>query len=102
MALFGVALVPAIVGALAGSVGTLVGRAAIALGVGFVTYQGIDAGIGLLRTNVVSSLQGMPADMMGLLGYLWFDKALSVIMSATASALSIKLVQGSVKKMVFK
>lgn len=102
MPLFGVALIQSLAGVLALSMSALVGRALIALGIGFVTYKGIGAGIDALRAQVVTGLQGMPADMVGLLGYLWIDKALSVIMSATAVALSIKLIQGSLKRMVVK
>lgn len=102
MPLFGIALVQSLVGVLAMSMSALIGRAMIALGIGFVTYKGIGAGIDALRDKVVSGLQGMPADMVGLLGYLWIDKALSVVMSATAVALSIKLIQGSLKRMVVK
>jgi hypothetical protein len=40
------AFLPALIGALAGAMATFAGRALIALGIGFVTYKGIDVGIG--------------------------------------------------------
>lgn len=95
-------VIPAIVGALAAAMGSLIGRAIIALGMGFVTYKGIGAGIDLIKSKVIQSITGLPADMVGLIGFLWIDKALTIILSAVATALSIRLISGSFKKMVFK
>jgi len=95
-------LVPALMGALAVSVGSLISRAIIALGVGFVTYQGITVAIDAVKNRVMTDISAMPADMAGLLGYLWFDKALTLIFSAFAAALAMKAITGSVKKVVLK
>jgi len=92
----------ALIGALATAMGSLVGRVLIALGVGFVTYKGIDLGIGALKTSVIDSVKGLPADALGLVGFLWIDKALTVIFSAVVVALSMRTVGGSLKKMVNK
>ena len=94
--------VPALVGALAGAMASFVGRAIIALGLGVVTYKGIGSVIDTLKGNVISNLNGLPLDMVGLLGYLWVDKAITVIFSAIATSLAVKLVAGSYKKMTFK
>lgn len=93
---------PALVGALAGAMGSLVGRAVIALGIGFVTYKGVGAGVDLLKSRVISSVQGLPADVVGLVGFLAIDQAITIIFSAVAAALSLRLVGGSLKKMVHK
>lgn len=93
---------PALIGALATAVGTLAGRVLLALGFGFITYKGIDVGIASLKSSTISSLQGLPADALGLLGFLWIDKALSVVFSEIATALSMRAVSGSVKRMVSK
>lgn len=93
---------PALIGALAAAMGSLVGRVLIALGVGFVTYKGIDLGIGVLKTTAINGLQGMPSDAVNLAGYLWLDKAISVIFSSVVVALSMRTVGGSLKKMVNK
>lgn len=95
-------LVSALLGALASGMGSLVGRVLIALGIGFATYQGVDLGIATLKEQAVNSVKGLPADAVGLIGYLWIDKALTVVFSAVVVALSMKAIGGSVKKMVMK
>lgn len=94
--------IPALIGALGAAMGALAGRVLIALGIGFVSYKGIDLAIGKLKDAAVSGLQGLPADAVSLAGYLWLDKALTVIFSAVAVALSMKALGGTVKKMVAK
>lgn len=95
-------LIAAFLGALASSMGSLVGRAMIALGVGFVTYKGIDLGIEALQQSVESSVKGLPVQALQLAGYLWVDKALSVIFSGVGVALTMRALGGSVKRMVLK
>ena len=51
MALF----VPALMGALAAAMGSFIGRAIIALGIGFVTYKGIDLSIDAIKSSVMSA-----------------------------------------------
>ena len=94
--------IAALWGALASAMGSLIGRALIALGIGFVTYKGIDLGIASLKTQVVNGVNSLPADALNLVGYLWLDKALTVIFSGVVTSLSMRAVGGSVKKMVFK
>lgn len=94
--------IPALIGGFSAAMGTLAGRALVALGFGFVTYQGIDLGIGVLKQNVITSVQGLPADAMGLIGYLWLDKAITVVFSAIAAAMAMKLANGQMKKLVAK
>lgn len=92
----------ALIGALATALGSLAGRVLIALGIGFVTYKGVDVAITTVKNNVISSVNGLPAQALNLFGYLWFDKALTIIFSAVVVALSMRLLGGSVKRMVAK
>lgn len=98
MALF----LPALIGALAAAMGTLAGRVLIALGFGFVSYKGIDTGIGALKTMAVDGVRGMPADALNLVGFLWIDKALTVIFSAVVVSLTMRALGGTVKRLVAK
>lgn len=93
---------PALIGAFAGAMGSLVGRAMLSLGIGFVTYKGIGAGVDLLKQRVIENVQGMPSDVVGLVGFLGIDSAITIIFSAVATALSIRLIGGGLKKMVVK
>lgn len=94
--------IPALIGALTAAMATMVGRAIIAAGIGFVTYKGIDVGISALKQSVVDSITGMPPDAVQLLGFLWIDKGLTVIFSAVAIALSMRALGGTLKKAVLK
>jgi hypothetical protein len=94
--------ISALWGALGAAMGSLIGRAVIALSIGFVSYKGIDLGISALKTQAINGVNSLPADALGLVGYLWLDKALTVVFSGVVTALSMKLVGGSLKKMVFK
>jgi len=96
------AFIAALLGALASAMGSLVGRVLIALGIGFVTYKGVDIGLNALKQEVISNVQGLSSDIIGLMGYLWVDKALSVVFSAFAISLSMKAIGGSIKRMVAK
>jgi len=94
--------IPALMGALATAMGTLVGRAILALGIGFATYKGVDLGIETLKQTVMTSISGVPGQALSLIGYLWIDKALTVVFSGVGVALTMRALGGSVKKMVFK
>lgn len=93
---------PALVGALAAATASFVGRAVLALGFGVVTYSGLSVAIVVIKQNVISSVNSLPAQAFNLFGYLWFDKALTLIFSAVAASLAMRLVGGSVKRMVLK
>jgi len=95
-------LIPALVGALATAMGSLAGRAIIALGVGFITYKGIDLSIEALKQSAMSGVRGLPADALNFIAFMWLDKAMTVIFSAVVTAMSIRALGGSVKKMVMK
>lgn len=94
--------VPALMGALATATASLVGRAVLALGIGFVTYTGITVSINAMKSTVMSSVGGLTGDALGLVGYLWIDKGITVIFSAVTVSLAMRAIGGSVKKMVFK
>lgn len=95
-------LAQTIVGALAGSMGSLVGRALLALGIGFVTYKGADVSITFLFNNVKSAFSGAPSSVVQLLAFLWVDKALSLMFSAFTAALAIKTAASGLTRMVAK
>ncbi|MGZ8339557.1 MAG: DUF2523 family protein [Telluria sp.] len=93
---------PALVGALAAAIGSFVGRAILALGVGVVAYTGITLAVGVVKTNVITSVNALPSQALNLIGFLWFDKALTLVFSAVVASLAMKAIGGTVKKMVIK
>ncbi|KAF3999447.1 DUF2523 domain-containing protein [Glaciimonas immobilis] len=96
-------LINAIWGALAPVLGSLVGRILLALGISFLTYTGLSYGVDAIKLSVISSFGGLSADVIGFIGYLWVDKAITTVFSAFATALAIKVGTGSsITKMVVK
>ncbi|WP_211453007.1 DUF2523 domain-containing protein [Collimonas antrihumi] len=96
------ALLPELLGGLAFVMGSLVGRVLLALGMSYVTYSGIDAINSNIVSTVQSNLSGVGADVVGMLSYLWLDKAVSMVLSSYAAAVAMKVTAGSITKMVIK
>ena len=95
-------LLYSLLGGLVALIGPVVARVLIALGIGFVTYTGSQIGIDAIFAKVQSAFSGAPSQVVGLLGFLWVDKAISVVFSAFAVSLAIKSAAGSITKMVLK
>lgn len=57
-------------------------QALATLGVSFVTYK---VGVEPFRNLLVEHLASMPAMFANVIGYLWIDRALTMIMSAAAA-----------------
>ena len=93
----------AAIGGLISVTGTLVGRVLVALGVGVVTYTGVQAGIDSLLANLDSAIAGVPADILGLLGFMRVGEALNIIISAMSARMLLNGLQGdTIKKWVLK
>jgi len=95
-------LVPMIIGGLAQAMASLVGRALLAIGFAYVTYTGVEAGMNALYQQMQDALNGMPADFISFLAWLWVDKAIAMVFSAWTAALALRLAGGSLTKMVLK
>lgn len=96
------AFIPMFMGALAMAMGSLIGRAILVLGIGFVTYTGIDLALGAMLNAVIGGVRNIGGDAVMLLGYLWVDKAISVMSSAVVASVAMRGVGGAVKRMIFK
>lgn len=65
-------------------------RLLTALGVGFVTYQGVGAVFDELETKIFAQFSGMPETAYQILVLAGFDHALNIILSAMSAALVLK------------
>lgn len=93
----------ALVGALVSAAGSFIGRALIALSVGYVSYTGINALLTWVKTQVISYLTGAPGTVLAIMGLLKIDVALSIIFSAFAARLVLQgLTSDKMTKMVIK
>lgn len=92
-----------LIGGLISVTGTIVGRVLVALGVGVVTYTGVQVGIDSLLSNLDSAISGVPADILGLLGFMRVGEAMNIIISAMSARMLLNGLQGdTIKKWVLK
>jgi hypothetical protein len=83
--------------------GSMVGRALLALGMGFVTYKGADTSINWLLTQIKNNIAALDPAIVQFLAFLWVDKAISVMFAAYTSAALIRMAGGStITKLVTK
>lgn len=77
-------------GALAASVGSLVGRVLFALGFGFATYRGLDALVSQLM-GMISDLSqdSIPTELIQWAGFLQIDRHITMCLSAVPVKLAI-------------
>lgn len=96
-------IVASLIGGLISVTGTIVGRVLVALGVGVVTYTGVQVGIDSLLSNLDSAISGVPADILGLLGFMRVGEAMNIIISAMSARMLLNGLQGdTIKKWVLK
>lgn len=94
--------IPALMGALASMMASLIGRAILSIGIGFVTYTGTMVVISAMEDLVRNSFSGMGVTALNFLAFMWIDKALTVIFSATTTSVAVRGIGGSVKRMIVK
>jgi hypothetical protein len=92
------ALVRVLIGALMGAVGSWVGRVLLSLGIGYVTYKGVDVATGFLLDQIKSGFAGLPADVASFFAFVWLDKAIGMVFSTwTACTAASGLASGLTK-----
>jgi len=96
------ALIAVLVGALGQLLMSLVPRILIALGIGFATFTGITAGFDVLKAQIIANMQGLPATITGVLGLLRLDQGVTLVLSAYAAVIAVKVVQGASTRLRLK
>lgn len=95
-------LIYAFIGVLANALSSLVGRALLALGFSYFTYTGLNVGVDWIQNQMQGFLGAMPADILNFVGFLYIDKALSMVFSAFAAALVVRGASASITRMQIK
>ena len=96
-------LAAALLNGLIAIVGTLIGRAVVALGMGAVSYTGFSATIGWLKSSAVASIVALPPEVVGMLSTMKVGTCISIVFSAILARLVVTGMQGDkVKKWVTK
>lgn len=92
-----------LVGALIQVVETLVGRVLLSLGIGYVTYTGVDMTFAWAKTQFLNGVSGLPPEGIQIMAMLKIGVCVSMLLSAlTARLVLMGLTSGTVKKMVIK
>jgi hypothetical protein len=84
-------LIAELLGAIGFCMASLVGRVLLSLGISFITFVGVTGLISTISSSVMSSMNGLSGDILGLAGYLWIDKGITVVFSAWTAAIALKL-----------
>jgi len=93
----------ALLGGLINIAGTLAGKVLIALGIGVVTYSGVDTSISFLKAGFISSAQALPVEIVGMLGLMKVGSCVSMVISAIIVKMTLAgLTSGTMKSWVKK
>lgn len=78
-----------LIGGLVSAMGTFVGRILASLGMGYITYQGVDMMLTWVRNGISSGMAGLPADVLSILSAFKAGEGVSVLLSALAIRMTI-------------
>lgn len=96
-------LIAALWGALIPMLGSMVGRVLVSLGIGYVSYTGIDAGMTWAKGQFLSGMSGLPAAAVGLASTMKVGVCVSMLLSALVARLVLQgLTGGVLTRMVTK
>jgi hypothetical protein len=98
------AIIAWLVDALIACAGSVAGQALLALGFSWLTYSGLDTTLTGLKTYAVSSLGGLSAEILGMLGVMKVGSSINIIASALATRMLIDGLQpgGKITKLIKK
>jgi len=96
------ALIAMLWGALIPVLGSLVGRILVSLGIGYLTFTGVDTSIGWAKASFLTNVSALPATAVGIMGLLHVGKCVSILLSAVTMRITLGGTAGTIKKMVVK
>lgn len=79
----------------------IIAKVFILLGLGFVTYTGIDFVLQALRDAAMTAIVNIPPEIVGLIGLTRIDVAVNIVLSALAIKTSISFIGGSFTKLIW-
>lgn len=83
------AIIAMLLGGLINVVGTMAGRVLVALGIGIVSYTGMQMLVGQLQTSIVGAFAGVPSQILAIIYLMKVGQALGIIMAATSARMVI-------------
>nr|WP_315489898.1 DUF2523 domain-containing protein [uncultured Rhodoferax sp.] len=95
-------LIPLIGNMLLAIAGSIALQIFVGLGIGVVTYAGIDTAIGWLKAGAVSALLGLPPEIVGMLSLMKVGSCVSMVFSALAIRITLSGIATGSKQFVKK
>lgn len=87
---------------LLGIAGSLAAQVLVGLGVGVVTYMGVDTAIGWLKTSAVTAFLGLPSQVVGMLSLMKVGSCVSMVFSALLIRITLSGIASGSKQFVKK
>ena len=81
---------------------SFVGRVLIALGLGFVSYQGIDTSLDWVLSVVTDNLVNVDGTVAGIMGVLRIDQIVTILLSAVAVRIGLNGMAEGARRLVAK
>ena len=82
--------------------GSIAAQVMVGLGIGVVTYLGVDTAIGWLKSGAVSALLGLPGEVVGMLALMKVGSCVSMVFSALAIRITLSGISSGSKHFVKK
>ena len=95
-------LVPALLGGLRFVAGSIAVQVLVGLGVGVLTVVGVDVAFNWYIAQARNSLGGLPAELLGLLGYMRVGEAIGIVVAAIAARMSMTMVRNAAGVLAIK
>ena len=95
--------VAALIGGLVSAAGSIVGRVLIAMGIGLVTYTGINITLSQFMTDFINHASAAGPTIVGVMGTLKVGTDANILASSLAARLTLNgLTGGTVKRWIAK
>ena len=75
----------------------IVTKAMLVLGLGFVSYTGVDLLVDNIEAQLLSQYSGLPANVWAMASLCGLDVAITIVVSAMALSLQIRLISAGAK-----
>ncbi|WP_454903222.1 DUF2523 domain-containing protein [Variovorax gossypii] len=86
-------IIAGLLGGLRYVAGSMALQVLVGLGIGLVTYTGMDISLDYLKQQALQQIGGLPADLIGLMGYLKIGNCINIITSAMVARMTMTMVR---------
>lgn len=77
----------------------LIVKVLLALGIGFVSYQGADFVVTAAQSAITSELGALPSDMFNILAMAGVDEGIKILFAGASASITIRVTFGAFTKL---